>query len=180
MAMGRCKSRSTTDFICRFNEWHATLSDNYLKLLRVRIKDPNGNWVTVEPVDRIKLSDTDLAATGVPSKYDKLGQFIEFAPGPNYSQSNGIEFQFQRMGVALTSGNLEAVPGFATQFHRILSIGGALDHAIKNTMTEKVAILSRMKSELRAELRTFYASRDGDAMPNLSISREDYGASAMI
>ena len=56
----------------------------WLKIAKVRIKDPAGNFVTLQSVDRRQLTDNQLRAdAGDPKRYDKLGNWLYLHPKPN-------------------------------------------------------------------------------------------------
>lgn len=167
------------------------ISSAWLKIGRVRIKDPNGNWVTLEPVDRRQLSDSDISASGTPRRYDKLGNYIYPFPIPNYASTGGMEVQRQRVMDYFVVGDTTKAPGYAPQYHRIISWGAALDYVLANTIPNKAEGLRSMIGEppdlstgkpgfgMAKELVEFYADRDRDLKPSLSLEQDDYGGSAL-
>ena len=69
----------------------------HLKVLKVRIKDQQGNWVSLDPINRRDLTDSQLTTTaGDPKRYDKVGNSLFLYPKPSYASSGGLEVQFQR------------------------------------------------------------------------------------
>jgi hypothetical protein len=152
-----------------------SLAVTHLKVLRVRAKNTSGNWVTLDPVSRRDVSDSELASSGTPSKYDKLGNSIFLTPEPNYASSGGLEVQFQRGADYFTTADTTKSPGFASQFHRLISLYAALDHTDSRSMEKQSAKIRARIEPLEQELIEFYSSRDYDRAHSLSLRRDDYG-----
>ena len=148
---------------------------SWLKIARFRVKDPNGNWITLKPKDRRQLSDTELEETGTPRYYDKLGNFLYLYPIPNYSSTGGGEVQLQRGSDHFVVGDTTKEPGFAPQFHRLVSLYAALDYTEPNDLDARSKVIRNRIEPLEAELMEFYARRDNDEVPNLGLRQEDYG-----
>src|ERR1035437_7838382 len=105
-----------------------SLTATWLKIGRVRIKDSAGNWITMTPIERGALNDGLLTATsGDPRRYDLMGNYLYLYPAPNYSSAAGLEVQFQRGASYFATTDTTKVPGFAAQFHRLISLYCALD-----------------------------------------------------
>ncbi len=161
----------------------------WLKITRVRVKDPNGNWVTLKPVSRRELSDAQLAATGTPWAYYKLGKYLYLVGTPNYSQTGGLEVQLQKGAQHFATDDTNEEPGFAPQFHRLVSLLSALDYTDTNEMErrsqkirQRIGVFPEagiIGSGMLLELAEFYSDRDKDGADHLSLAHEDHGASAM-
>lgn len=164
------------------------LSVTWLTIARVRIKDQNGNWITLTEQNRKAQNDTQLTSpAGVPSTYFHLGNYLYFDKAPNYSSTAGIEVQFQRGASYFAFGDTIKAPGFAPQFHRLISLYSALDFCEINTMPDRSnSIRARIGappdlqngqagSGMEKELVDFYSRRDEDAKLSMSVGREDYG-----
>lgn len=152
------------------------LAVTHLKVQRVRIKDQQGNWITLDPIDRRDLTDSQLtAAAGDPKKYDKVGNSFFLHPKPSYASSSGLEVQFQRGASYFITTDTTKTPGFATHFHRLVSLYAALDYCEVNSLDKRAAKIRANIQVLEAELVTHYSSRDADAKVSLKIQNEDYG-----
>lgn len=168
-----------------------SIQASWLKIARVRVKDSNGNWQTLRKVDRSQIGDSALASSGTPYAYDILGNYIYLVATPNYSSTNGIEIQFQRGSDHFVVGDTDKEPGFAPQFHRLVSMMPSLDFTESNKQKDKAAVLRNRIGEapdlkngkagfgLLKELSDFYSDRDRDGAPSMSLRRDDYGQSAM-
>lgn len=151
-----------------------------LKILKVRIKDSAGNLVTLDPVNRRDLTDAQLTATaGDPKRYFKIGRSVFLNPKPSYASTAGFEVQFQRSGTAFTIADTTAVPGFDSNFHRLISLYSALDYCEANDLSKRAQKIQARIDKMEMELISFYSERDRDEKPSLSLSREDYGENAL-
>lgn len=164
------------------------LSISWLKIGRVRIKDSAGNWITMLPIERAALNDSILTQTaGDPRRYDLLGNYLYLYPAPNYSSSAGLEVQFQRGASYFVPTDTTKAPGFATQFHRLISLYAALDYCQINGMAQRAGELQVMigtppdlmnnqaGSGMIKDLMDFYSARDVDMKVTLRPVRDDYG-----
>lgn len=168
------------------------LGVTWLKIAKVRIKDSAGNWITLNPISRKKLTDGQLTApAGTPTGYYILGNYLYFDKAPNYSSAGGLEVQYQRGGAYFTYTDTTKVPGWAVQFHRLVSLHAALNYCQINSLNARVVMLQGMigsppdlengqaGSGMEKELMDFYSQRNSDAQPNISFKREDYGETAL-
>ena len=153
------------------NQDHYTLLESALVIHRVRVKNRQGKWITLTPKLRRELSDTDLAATGTPSTYYKVGGVVFPVPVPDYGAEGGVELEFQRGANHFTIASTTAEPGFNAQFHQYLSVSAALRYAVANGMAEKVKTLSGQKTAIAETMREHYQLRSPDERPKLKLKR---------
>lgn len=148
------------------------LPDASMVFNRVRVMDTNGKLKTLTPCLRRQLSDSELESVGVPEKYYKIDNAVFPIPVPNYGASLGIEIEFQRGANHFTSDDTTKAPGFASNFHAILSVGAALRYAMSNGMKEKTTFLTAEKEKIRLALKDHYQSRSPDERPSLKLRRQ--------
>jgi hypothetical protein len=153
------------------NRDNYVLPDSSLVFNRVRIKDSTGSFQTLTPCLRRELSDSELDSTGTPSKYYKIDNAIFPIPVPDYGADNGVEIEFQRGANHFATNDTTKSPGFASQFHQILSISASLRYAMANGMSEKVSMLSGMKERILLEIREHYQLRSPDERPRLKLRK---------
>lgn len=171
---------ATTDLIA--NQTNFSLAISHLKIDRVRIKDKQGKWKILRPVDRRDLDEHELNATGVPDKYDKLGVSLMFYPLQDYSYEGGIEVQFERDADYFTTTDTTKEPGFASTFHRLISLYTALDYTEPNELEARSRKIQKRIDRMEAELVEFYSDRDRDEQPfmqtegNREYAVDSYGA----
>lgn len=156
------------------------IPDATLVIHRVRIKDNNGDWVTLNPVDRRELSDSDMALTGVPTDYYKIGRSIFPIPVPDYGVAGGFELQYQRGANHYTISTTDSTPGFDSRFHRFLSVSAAYMYAIAHDMGNKIQTLTAERERIRTSIRDYYQTRSKDQNPKIKLKRRNvnrYGIS---
>lgn len=151
------------------NQEHYDLLDAALVIHRVRVKDRQGNYKTLEAKQRQELSDSQLSSTGDPRYYYKIGGAVFPIAVPDYGYASGIEVQFQRGANHFTVSDTTKEPGFNSQFHHILAIKAAKIYAMASGLSEKTQMLNQMEQELEAEMLEFYQLRSPDERPKLSL-----------
>ena len=147
---------------------HVTIPDASLVIHRVRVK-VNGEFVTLDPVTRRELTDSDLNSSGTPDKYYKIDNAVFPIPAP--ASSYEYELEFQRGANHFTTSDTDKKPGFNSQFHQYVSIGAALRYALANGMREKVTFLMGEKERIRAMIQDHYARRSPDDRTRLKLKR---------
>lgn len=151
-----------------------------LKITKIRIKDQQGNWVSLTPKSRRQLTDSELTATASdPKTYFKLGNKIFLNPTPSYSSTLGFEVQFQRGASYFVYTDTTKTPGFATQFHRLISLYASLDYCEINDLVNRAVKIKEKIQSLEAELIEFYSSRANDEALSITPRKEDYGEDAL-
>lgn len=105
-----------------------TLSLPWLKIARVRIRQPDGTtWKTLSFRSRNQLSDSEMTSSIVEHWY-LLGNTLYLAGVPNYSVANGIEVQHQRGPVRSTPADMNRGVGFSPLFEELGALMPALDY----------------------------------------------------
>jgi len=160
----------------------------WLKIRRIRIKDTNGVLRTLKKVDREDLTDSQLRESGTPRFYYLLGGFIYLVSNPNYNSTNGLEVQFQKGADLFDKDDTTKQPGFASPYHRIVSLKGALDYVEANSIRNRAPqIRARIGVEpdyaegikgsgMLKAIVDFYSARDDDEQPRIKLEKDDYGA----
>lgn len=152
-----------------------TLETRHAKVLKVRIKDQNGEWRTLRNVSRRSISDNDIDDAGSPEGYDMLADGIYLFPKPNYGSTNGLEAQIQApLGHFLTTDTTKE-PGFNSMFHRLVPLWGSYLF----TSNKRLAIAKDIRQEIlvmQEELKEFFSQRDHGKAHSLELRKEDYGS----
>lgn len=102
---------------------------------------------------------------GIPVYYMPQGEDIILIPTPNYTLADAVRVWTDLIIPDLDIDEPTAQPQFAKQFHRILSVGAALDYAITHSMTDKVTYLTALWNDYEKRLRDFYSKRYQDREP---------------
>lgn len=141
------------------------LSVSHLKVTRVEIKDEQGIWRKLQPIDLVDVPvarDEYLKDGGIPMVYDKTANSIFLYPTPNYNASSGLRVYYQREPNYFTSSDTTKAPGFVTILHRIVSMKASYDFAIANNLTDKIRVLADEITKKTDELKRFYQRRNKD------------------
>lgn len=169
----------TTDLVNGQDNYEIAAS-NFLDILRVEMKQSNGTSLWLDPIDYNDLRGTAMTefqkTNGIPQYYDKVGNSLVLYPTPNYNYTAGLKVYFKRNAKQFTVSDTTAEPGFARQFHRLLSIGASIDYCIPNNLEKKMIKLKTEYQEMLAGLMAFYAMRSKDKKINIRPRKEFYGA----
>lgn len=170
---------------------YGVATSTFLKISRIDIKDANGIGINLLPFDRSMLRGVAMAeflkSAGTPKYYDILASSVFMYPKPSYSLTAGMRIFYQRNVLYFVGTDTTKVPGFATNFHRILSLGAAYEYAFVNGMSDKMKMIDlelygdarKQKPGLFDELQEFYARRDEDLKLSMQASKTDYGEIAL-
>lgn len=132
------------------------------KIQEVTVKDSAGNWVKLLPFD---LHDTSLApqeyyqSAGFPIYYDLVGTQIDLYPTPSSAYAtltSGMVVFVDRDITEFATTATTTIPGFATPFHRILSLAASIDFLQDN---QQKMFLAQQKARLEQGLTKFYSNR---------------------
>lgn len=148
-------------------EDNIALEVDHLNLERVRIKQPGGTFVTLRPKARREIPDHLLDNQGVPQFYYRQGQSLVFAPIPQDTYE--VEVEFQKGLQPFTLGDLSVVPGFNSQFHRLISLYVAKDYVAINDQSRYQVVQNEIQ-QMEAEIDDFYQKRTRDEITHLSVA----------
>jgi hypothetical protein len=148
---------------------------------RVEILKQDGNYLQLKTVDQSQLKGEALAefykTKGVPEYYDARGFSLYLYPAPDQglvATTEGITLYFSRdikeFGVAATSTE----PGFAGDYHRIVSLGAAYDYCLSNGIEDRKVGIRNEIVELKNDLIKLSEVRDRD-FGNRIIPRDNDG-----
>jgi len=105
-----------------------------LTLTRIDVKDSDGNWVQLKPIDQFEVDgalDEFYSTPGEPKYYDKIADnIIRIYPKPLNSVTAGIKFYFQRTPSYFAATDTTKQPGVAPMLHRGFVIAAAYDGAM--------------------------------------------------
>ena len=133
-----------------------------IRVKQVEIQDANSNWQKLIPIDYDELSispEEYLTGTGTPLRYHLEGNQIRLfpAPGTGYvTMSSGMAVRLEPNVTEFTVTATTTEPAFPSNFHRILSLGAAID-VVENNQDRN--FLLNQKERLMTGLVRFYAKR---------------------
>lgn len=146
-----------------------SIDTTFLKVLKVMIKDSSGNWVEIQPIDIFDPLYKNLLAnttTGLPSRYDKMGNSIFLFPATNYNSTGGLKIFFQRNVAYFATTDTSKAPGFNPQFHRYLSLGAAFDLCNSKDLPQAKNLWVQIQ-QFENDIMEFYSNRGKDEPPKI-------------
>lgn len=164
-----------------------TFDGDYLVIKSIEIKDSNGNWVKLIPIDNKDLDETQALSgfettDGLPKYYDKMGDSILLYPSPNYNSTGGLKAYFQRKIDYFSTTDTTKEPGFATHLHKYIPLYCAYVYACAKELPKQNSLAKRLEfyegNKLRGgndagAIATFYAYRELDFKRKLTPKVED-------
>lgn len=142
------------------------IPDGTLIIRRVRATGSDGVLRTLTPMDKRDATDDELMETGEARQYDKLGRSIILCPTP--TNGGTLEITVQSGSNHFTVSDTTKEPGFDAIFHRYISLYPARDYAQKYAK-DRVQIIDTDIQRLDAEVKEFYAMRDQDEAPFMTV-----------
>ena len=137
------------------------------KIDRLEVMDSSGDYQVVVQFDKSMNSDamTELySTTGLPEYYDLVGRSIVLYPTPdatNCTLTAGLKLYFTRDIDKFDVTDTTREPGFDKDFHRMISLGAAIDWALPKGLNVLGGLQNQM-SNMKENLAKFYGSRDRD------------------
>ena len=129
----------------------------------IDIQDENGNWHKLKQIDFNDVTeawDEYRSTDGLPMEYDLEAGFIRLKPAPaagSVTVSSGMIVWVSRDAIEFTTASTTGVPGFAPQFHRVLSLSAALDFTRD---ANEQRLFTQMKDRIEKGMREFYSGRN--------------------
>ena len=169
---------ATTDLVDEQQDY--TLPTWAQKIIRVEVKDNEGNWWKLEPIDQSQVDDalTEFEETpGLPKYYDIVGRSIFLYPKPDEDEvtlTGGLKIYVSRSIDEFDYDDTTTEPGFNSDFHQLLSVGASLDYAIGFGLTDKITPLRERLERLKESLQAYYGRRHQDFKAKIIPHEESY------
>lgn len=131
----------------------------------IEIKDSNGNWLPLKPITRDDVKRMGYAwdeykdTSATPDEYMIEGTQLYLKAAPNYDSSDGGKIYMQRNPSYFASTDTTKVPGFASNFHYLLSLYGQRGWWEKVDQG-KVALVQQLIDRGLVALAKFYSQRN--------------------
>lgn len=113
-----------------------TLPSGYLRVERVEIKDSEGDYHVLKPIDQrdIKGGYKDFKEDdGVPQYFDLVGNSLLLFPAPSSNDvttTEGLRVHILREIDLFTTADTTQEPGFPEPFHRVVVYGACYDYML--------------------------------------------------
>jgi len=144
-----------------------SFASEYLDIEWIKIKDLNGNWVFIKPIDQSQVSyplEEFLTTDGMPEFYDKEGDTIRLYPAPTATAvtlASGIKVKFKRTADLFEASDTIKEPGIPSPFHVLLAYMASVPFCM-SYKKDRVALYEKKIDEMTNELIKFFGRREKD------------------
>lgn len=149
-----------------------------LDIYKVMVKDPNGIYTEIEPVDQ--QSDDYMEGfwsgqntTGIPTRYDKTANGIFLDAIPSYTSTNGLKIFINREGSYFTTSDTTKKPGFSGIFHEYIALYPSYLYAMRNSLPNKDS-LKKDLDDMELKIQQHYRDRSKDETLVITSELVDY------
>ena len=160
-----------------------SFSSEYLIIKKIEIKEANGLWIEIKPLDENQLGvsteeyfgqDSSGDPTkGLPEYYAKIGRHIRLFPAPtsaNVTLSGGLRVTFQRTIDLITATDTTQQPAIQSPFHGLLCYMVSLPYC-EIYQPSRVARYERKIIEGTKDCLDFYAQRGEDERSQVTTKK---------
>ncbi len=133
------------------------------RIRRIEVENLAGDWVKLNPLieEDIGVALTEyLETAGLPAYYDMVDNSIFLYPKPSSAYctlTSGLKVYYDRDIIEFTTASTTTIPGFATPFHRLLSLQAAIDFE-EDAGRRNLFLIE--KQNLVEGLKRFYGKRE--------------------
>ena len=121
--------------------------------------------LTEEILTERGISEASLfTASGVPLYYRPIGNSIKLYPSANYTQTGSLRVTFDRGSTSFIPTDTTKQPGFASEFHEIISVGMSLEYARRNALSSLQGIMADYM-DFKNRITKYYSSRYQEKFP---------------
>jgi hypothetical protein len=150
------------------------IATTHLRISSVEVKNANGGWVLLAPMDSIDILDntiTDfLKSPGMPRYYDKTGNSLFLYPKPlgtAVTSTAGLKVRFQRPPSYFVYTDTIKTPGFNSMYHRLVALIASRDYAIIKSLDVAKGLMALVQ-QTEDELIENYTLRNKDERIRIS------------
>lgn len=167
---------ATTDLVSGQNDYSFAIQ--HLKIINVLAKNSGGDWQILKPFDLAEDKASEYLLnpdeTGSPRYYDKRAGSVFLFPKPDYASTGGLKINFQRPSTYFTTSDTTKAPGFATIFHKYISLLASYDYAMAKGLP-KINQIKQDIAEMELAIQAFYGKRnDRDDRTGLRAKVRNY------
>lgn len=159
------------------------LSVDHIKISHVYVKDSNGDYQPLQPIDEHDIAkngqspETFMSEAGMPRYYDKKGNSLFLYPAPASTAvtvSQGLQVSYQAAPDYFETTDTEVDAGVPLLFHNYPAIVASEMYAKRNQMNKKAKDLTVERLEMEAAIRESYNKRDKDDKPQMRVRKRNY------
>jgi hypothetical protein len=141
---------------------------------RVEVKNTNGDYIRLLAIDHNAEPTVITTCTGTPQRYDIVGRSLMLYPIPDYNADSGLLIKMSKSVTQLENTTDE--PRIEREFHRLLSLGAAMDWCIAKGNPTKKRELEREIMKLKTKMKSFYSQRNKDYTAKIKPITNDYSS----
>ena len=148
---------------------------------RVEVLDADGDYCLIAPLDKTWIKDEALSefesTDGMPKWYDLRYNSIFLYPAPasaDVTTAAGLKIYFRRGIDAFSITATATTPGFQENFHRICSVGPAMDFCNSKMITDRIPMLNGMMKDFMVDIKQYYSTRHKDYPSKIIVDRPNF------
>jgi len=158
-----------------------SFNDKFLQIEHVKVKDVDGVWHTLTPIDEVEFGVTPIEEyfqdTGLPTHYDKVGDdSIKLYPAPiatHCTLTSGLKVNFKRTAHLFAADDTTAEPGLPSTHHILLAYMASIPYCALYH-PERVNFLMIKVAEMKKTLLKHFAQREKDAKKRFKFTPINY------
>lgn len=168
----------TTNLVAGQNDYSFLTDEQGNKivtLLRIEVKDENGDWTKLEELDETeeKQALDEVTVSGKPTGYYKIADnIVRLNRLPSTSVSAGLKFYFQRTPSYFTSTDTTKEPGVSPLLHRGFVIASAFDCALTLGLPNSGFLSLEIEKE-KQKVVEYFSARNNDVRGRLTAFVEN-------
>lgn len=146
-----------------------TLPSSALTVRGLEYKNANGDWVKLYPVpiERLNQFTSENEWNDTPAEprwYSLLNGIIKIYPASDTQRADGLRIQFDRGSVSFASTDTTKTPGFASEFHEAVAVGGAY-YIARNKRLPNWELIRADWEDYERRIKDFYTKRWNQQFP---------------
>lgn len=162
------------------NQQDYSISSTHLIIERIEVKDSDGNWHLLNPIDQSELKRDKFQAmgeyqetSGIPAEYDLIGESIFLYPKPNYSQAASLKVYYARGPHEFSTTDTTEEPGFNSLFHDLIPLTVSYEYVFnKRNNPQRAQWLLTEVQKGEDAIQKFYGKRFNDKRPRFTLSTD--------
>lgn len=146
-----------------------SFASEYLQVEQISVKDADGRWHVLEPIDFTELEDIAIEEyfedKGMPTHYDILGDTIRLYPSPDSNDvtlASGLKVRFKRTASLFTVASDTSAdtqePGLPSTHHVMLAYMAAIPYCM-TYKKDRVSLYQKKVDEMKKSLLAHYSFR---------------------
>lgn len=147
------------------------LPSSALTVVGIEVANSSGYFTKLHPTKNKEIQRTwtlgDFGRlSGTPSEYIWKGDTILLDYIATVAVTGGFKVFFDRGSVAFIAGDTSKQPGFASEFHNAVAVGGSIPYlSVHKPQSSSLVLRQAEWVQFKKDIQSFYANRFKDALP---------------